>query len=216
MLLHQNSSRTWMKCTEMSQRIKGSLWWTSATILQCCQISVCVFWGGRESSKHKLGCCRMLTAAVQVHSARVTTLLDTNWQWTCVKLLGGIGVASSNHKILTQNLKLQKICAQRVPHSLTGVHMWQYMETTRLHLSHYKRDGEAFLCWILTVHETWARSYEPELQRQSNKWHQQGLTCSQKYQQEKGQLLVTFSVAYNYRGIPLAQSVPLSTTANAV
>jgi len=72
-----------------------------------------VFQGGRESSEHKLGAVQRIAAADEVHIACVSTLLGTNWQWTCAILLSEIGIALSTiHRILTQNLKMQEICAQ--------------------------------------------------------------------------------------------------------
>ena len=92
------------------------------------------------------------TAVDEVHVTRVRKLLDKNRWWTRAKLSGETGTASHTiHKILTQNLKLQNIYAQRLPHGLTEVYMWQYTDTARLHLSHYEHERGSFLYQILTI-----------------------------------------------------------------
>jgi hypothetical protein len=76
---------------------------------------VCAFQGGRESCKHKLGASWPITAADEVDGARVSTLLDINWLWTCVELSSEVG---------TGNFKMQKICAQWPLHTKTQVAMY--------------------------------------------------------------------------------------------
>jgi len=49
-------------------------------------------------------------------------------------------------------------------------------------------EGEAYICQILILDETWIFWYEPELKRQSTEWHHQGSLCPQKFQQKEGQL----------------------------
>ena len=114
-----------------------------------------VFWGERASSERKLGLCRLLKAAVEVHNARVRTPLDTNWQQTCVKLSSEIGSASDNHRILTKNLKRKKIYAQWVPHNLIrGTHV-------TIHGNHQTApERESILHWILTAYVIWAHLHE--------------------------------------------------------
>jgi hypothetical protein len=48
--------------------------------------------------------------------------------------------------------------------------------------------GEADICQIFTLDETRVFLGEPELKRQSNKWHHQGSLYPQKFQQKQGQL----------------------------
>ena len=106
------------------------------------------------------------TTVDDVHVTRVRKLLDRNRWWTCAKLSGEMGTASPTiHKNLIQNIKMENIYAHRVPNSLTQVHMWQYTDTARLHLSHYKHERESFLHQTLTIDKKWAYSYELGLKR---------------------------------------------------
>jgi histone-lysine N-methyltransferase SETMAR len=147
----------------------------------------------------------------------VRASLDTDRRWTCTELSREVGIASSTiHAILTKTLGMRKICARWIPHNLTEVQMWQRMETARLHLDRYAREGEAFLRRIITMDETWARSYEPELKRQSSEWRRQGSPRQRKFRQEAGHVKVMLIVAYDYEGVLLTHAVPSGTTVNAV
>jgi hypothetical protein len=86
-----------------------------------------VFQGGRESSEHKLGAGQQITAVDDVHVAHVSTLLDTNWQWTCARLLSEIGISLSTiNRILKENLKMQKIVHNGHQWSDRGIHVATY------------------------------------------------------------------------------------------
>ena len=47
---------------------------------------------------------------------------------------------------------------------------WQQVETARTHLEQYEHEDEVFLCHVITMDDTWIRSYTPELKRQSSEW----------------------------------------------
>ena len=117
---------TWMKCTSVSQRIIWSLWWASCTVSCGCQMGVSISrW--KEKQQTQTGSQQAKSAADEVCVTHVSTLLAMNWLWTCAELSREIGSASSSiHKILTQNFKMQKICAQLLIHTLTEVHMALY------------------------------------------------------------------------------------------
>ena len=76
----------------------------------------------------------------------------------------------SVHEILTKKLKLEKKSARWVPHVLSEEQKTSRLVTCRNHLRRYQIEGEQFLNRVITGHETWARSYEPELKRQSAEW----------------------------------------------
>ncbi|PSN56149.1 hypothetical protein C0J52_03342, partial [Blattella germanica] len=63
-----------------------------------------------------------------------------------------------------------------VPHDLTEEHKWLRYDASRTHLERYRREGEGFLRRIITIDETWARAYEPQLKRQSNEWSPRKVT----------------------------------------
>ncbi|KAJ4449803.1 hypothetical protein ANN_01209 [Periplaneta americana] len=57
-----------------------------------------------------------------------------------------------------------------VPWDLTEAQRWIQYDTAQTHLERYDCEGDAFLGRIVELDETWARSYEPLLKRQSNEW----------------------------------------------
>ncbi|GBM74918.1 hypothetical protein AVEN_67646-1 [Araneus ventricosus] len=65
---------------------------------------------------------------------------------------------------------MTKIASRWVPHDLTEMQKWLKYNAARNHFERYEREGEAFLRRIITLDETWAKSYEPQLKRQSNEW----------------------------------------------
>ncbi|GFY65608.1 hypothetical protein TNIN_224331 [Trichonephila inaurata madagascariensis] len=63
-------------------------------------------------------------------------------------------------------IHLGEIAAWWVPHALTEIQRWlryAYAPTTL-------QDGDRFLSRIIAIDEFWARTYEPELKRQSAGW----------------------------------------------
>ncbi|KAJ4447399.1 hypothetical protein ANN_09405 [Periplaneta americana] len=83
---------------------------------------------------------------------------------------------------------MKKICARWVPHSLKEENMWQRMETARLYLERYGREGERFLRHIITLDEIWFQCYQPQLKGQSNEWRHNDSPRPKKYRQEQDPL----------------------------
>jgi len=69
--------------------------------------------------------------------------------------------------ILKERLVMRKTASRWVLHDLMEMQKWLRYNAARNHL---EREGEAFLRHIITLDETWAKSYEPQLKRQSNEW----------------------------------------------
>ena len=111
---------------------------------------VCVFQGGRESNKYKLGTSWPITAGNDICVTCVSTLLDINWLWMCWTVKCDwycIIYHQQNPNTELENFKKQKICAQWLLHTMTEVHAWQCTETVRLHCSFYELEDEAVLHW---------------------------------------------------------------------
>jgi len=64
-----------------------------------------------------------------------------------------------------------KVCARRVPQSLTTEHRCQRKAICSELLKRSDAEGEALLYRIITGDETWAHHYEPETKKQSMEWH---------------------------------------------
>ena len=83
---------------------------------------------------------------------------------------------------------MRKIAAKWVPHALTEQQKWWRHETCRIYLERYQNEGENLLDNIITIDETWVRSYEPELKRQSAEWRHEGSPRRQKFRQNPSPL----------------------------
>ena len=66
---------------------------------------------------------------------------------------------------------MRNVSARRVPHRLTSDQAERRLEVAIHLLSRFDSEGQDFLSRIVAIDETWVRSYEPELKRQSAEWH---------------------------------------------
>ena len=99
----------------------------------------------------------------------VSALVEADRNVTIRELAQDIGLALATlHRILKDRLKMRKIASKWVPHELTDAQKWLRYDASRTHLERYEREGDDFLRRIITIDETWAKSYEPQLKRQSD------------------------------------------------
>ena len=105
------------------------------------------FCRGREAGRPQSECdC--------VHVNAVRALLEEHRCWTCIELAEKVGIAPGTvlHKL--KKLEMRKFCARWVPYNLKEENTWQRVETTRLHLERYGREGERFLTRIISLDKT--------------------------------------------------------------
>ena len=144
------------------------------------------------------------------------SLLEADRRWTSRELAVEVGLC---HKtvlhILHDILRYRKIAARWVPYDLTEVQQWHHYFLAQVLLDWYHRDGDAFLQRVITMDETWARSYKPHLKRQSNKWKHQGSPRPKEVRPQHGGVKVMFIVAYDVNGVILHHTVPQGQTVNA-
>ena len=76
--------------------------------------------------------------------------------------------------------------------------------------------GNDFLGRIVAMDETWARSYEPNLKRQSNDWKHPGSPCPKEVRPTKFAVNVMFFVAYDIDGVVLHHAVSPRQAVNSV
>jgi len=82
-------------------------------------------------------------------------------------------------------------------------------------LERYEREGEAFLRRIITLDETWAKSYEPQLKRQPNEWRHYGSPRKSKVCQNPNNVKVMVILVYDCDGVILTHTIPRQQTVNA-
>ena len=84
--------------------------------------------------------------------------------------------------------------------------------TCQNHLRRYRREGDHFLNRIITGDETWARSYEPELKRQSAEWLPRDAPRPAKAIRGMAKLKRMHIVFYSSTKILVNYAVPVGTT----
>ena len=81
----------------------------------------------------------------------------------------GISIGRA-YQILTQKLNKTKKSARWVPHILTDEEKRQRNSISQKHLRRHRIEKTDFIDRIVAADETWARSFEPKLKRQSAQW----------------------------------------------
>lgn len=173
---------------------------------------------GESSTADQPRSGRTPTAVVPDMLEAVEEKMATDRRWTCEELSSELGISEmSVHRILTDKMKMRKICARWVPHLLTQEQKDRRLRIARQLRLRYRREGEDFLRRIVTLDETWARSYEPELKSQSAEWRREGSPTPRpkKCRQGPSKVKVMLIVAYDMDGIILVHSVPPKQTVNA-
>jgi len=99
-----------------------------------------------------------------------------------------------------------------VPHTLFEVQQYAIAQDL---LDQNQREGDDFLGMIVTLDETWARSYEPHLKQQSNEWKHPGSPRPKKVRPTQSNVKAMFIVPYDNDGVILHHTVPRRQTVNA-
>ena len=76
--------------------------------------------------------------------------------------------------ILHDILGYHKLAARWIPHEIPEEQQWHRYAVAYTLLDRCQREGYDILGRIVAMHETWSRSYEPNLIRQSNDWKHPG------------------------------------------
>ena len=110
---------------------------------------------------------------------------------------------------------MRKIASKWVPHELTDAQKWLRYDASRTHLERYEREGDDFLWRIITIDETWAKSYEPQLKRQSDEWRHYGSPRKQTVRQTPTNVKAMLILAYDWDGVIIRHTVPPRQPVNA-
>ena len=98
---------------------------------------------------------------------------------------------------------------------MTAAQRWLRYDAAQTHLQRYGRDGDGFLWGIIALDETWARSFEPLLKRQSNEWHHHGSPRKTVVRRTPTNVKVMVIAACDYDGVILTHAVPQRQKVNA-
>uniref|UniRef100_A0A1I8GNL1 G_PROTEIN_RECEP_F3_4 domain-containing protein n=1 Tax=Macrostomum lignano TaxID=282301 RepID=A0A1I8GNL1_9PLAT len=110
---------------------------------------------GRDCMEDKERSGRPRTATTDSNADRVMASVSEDNRRTCSELEELLGIPHSTvHRILTENLGLQKLFAKWVPHLLTDEQMEERVVVSRDCLRRVRREGDGFLGRIVTGDET--------------------------------------------------------------
>ena len=111
---------------------------------------------------------RPRSSTTQTVVDKVQKLIKEDRRITVEEVSYEIGICvGSAYQILTEKLNKTKKSARWVPHMLTDEEKRQRNSISQKHLRRHRVEKTDFIDRIVAADETWARSFEPELKRQS-------------------------------------------------
>jgi predicted transcriptional regulator len=116
-------------------------------------------------------------------------------------------------QILTENLKMKKVCATMVPKNLSKDQKLNREETCQNVLVKTEEDPD-FLNSVATCDETWLFQYNPETKRQSMQWKITHSPRPKKARKSKSKIKTMLIVFFDNQGIIMTQYIPPSQTVN--
>ena len=151
------------------------------------------FKNGREcvQDAHRAG--RTVMATDSYNTEQFKRLLKSDRRIMCKEMAQELEISvGSVHTILCNHLKMRRVSARWVPHRLTSDQAECCLEVATHLLSWFDSEGQDFLSRIVAIDETWVRSYEPELKRQSAEWHTPSSPRLAKYRRTQSKLVNDF------------------------
>lgn len=170
---------------------------------------------GREGIAHLPIPGRKIDTTDNFMIEKVATLLNVDRRLTCDEIAYELGIShGSVYKILTQHLGMRKISARWVPHMLSKNEKDRRMDNCRQLLRRYDSEQDSMLNRIVAIDETWIRSFEPELKRQSSEWHTPNSPRPVKFRRSMNCPKMLMIFAYDSIGVLASYRVPNGKTVN--
>ena len=116
-------------------------------------------------------------------------------------------------EIITEELRMRKICAKMVPKLLSDDQKARRMQVCEDTLQNIENDPE-LLTKVITGDETWVFEYDPETKRQSKQWLSPNSPRPKKARQSRSQIKVMLIAFFDARGIVHAEFIPQGQTIN--
>ena len=139
-------------------------------------------------------------------------LIECYFRWTARELAAEVWVC---HKTVLHILGYRKLAAGWIPHKISELQHWHGYGVAQALFDQYQREGDDFLGRIDAMDETWARSYEPNLKRQSNEWKHPSSPRPKKVRPTQRAINVMFIVVYATDEVILHHVVPPGQTVKA-
>lgn len=173
------------------------------------------FASGRVSIKDEHRSGAPVSATDAYHVQKVKEIIDSDRRMTCEDIAAEVDISvHSVHTILRQRLGMRKISARWVPHNLSEEQKHNRVQISKQLLQRYETEGDKFISRIVAIDETWIRSYEPELKRQSMQWHTPSSPRPAKFRRKQGNIKMLIIMAYDCEGILATHRIPEGSTIN--
>ena len=127
-----------------------------------------------------------MTVTDDYNTEQVKKLLKDDRTSTCEEMAQELEISVGSVRFLLRNhLKMRKVSARWLPHCLTPEQAEHCLTVATQLLYRYDSERQDFLERIVAINETWIRSYEPEMRRQSTKWHTPSSPRPAKYRRTR-------------------------------
>uniref|UniRef100_A0A803TIB7 Mos1 transposase HTH domain-containing protein n=2 Tax=Anolis carolinensis TaxID=28377 RepID=A0A803TIB7_ANOCA len=128
------------------------------------------FKDGRESVEDEQRAGRPSTARTEENVARVKAVLDRDRRLNVRLIAEEVGLPKTDvHRIITEDLRMRKICAKLVPKNLSDE------QNNHMLISHELlgrvTSEPNLLQRLITGDEAWVFEYDPTDEKQSSEWH---------------------------------------------
>jgi len=176
---------------------------------------VAEFKRGRTSLEDESRQGRPKTASTPEIIAKIQDMVLEDRRLTKRGLAEALGISdfTANH-ILTKVLGLKKLCAQWVPHSLTGEQKHIRMRLSQQHLQRFKRNKKDFVRRFITMDETWVYHHDPESKLEAKEWTEVGTLAPKRVRVQKSAKKVMASVFWDAKGILFVDYLQTGKTIN--
>lgn len=121
----------------------------------------------------------------------------------------------SVQSILTETLKMRRVCARWIPRLLKDEQKARRVDVARDFLRKVEQEGDSFLDDIITMDETWLHMFDPESKAESSVWKHTNSPPPKKARVIKSMAKVMFVIFFDRDGVILSHAVPKGTTINA-
>ena len=127
--------------------------------------------GGKTDLKEEPRPGQPRKAVTKADVAAVADMVKQDARFTVKEIADSAGVSSGTvHKILTQELKLRKVCARWVPHLFTKEQKTTRVKMAKNLLKKYKKFDKRRILELLTGDENWVYYFEPQRRINNKQW----------------------------------------------
>lgn len=172
------------------------------------------FSDGRESVQDDPRSGRPLSSKSDENVKKISDLVRNDRRLTTRMIAEELDLNHTTvHQVLTEELKMRKVCAKLVPKTLTVQQKDNRMEVCRDLLGRIEGDAD-FLKHVITGDESWIFEYDPETKRQSKEWHTPNSPRPKKARMSKSKVKTMLISFFDSNGIVHKEFLPAGQTVN--